>query len=267
MLMRRTERLGAQTVALETPAGPEHPPSIEAGVIYAIGDIHGRADLLDTLIGKIRARDAALGPQALTLVFLGDYIDRGPQSKGVVDQVIALIQEGWCQVVALKGNHEEIMLKFLAGSSLGADWMKLGGAATLRSYGVPAPHPDAAKPIYDRAREALAEAVPQSHIDFMQGLTLWSESGDYVFVHAGVKPDVPLSEQKERDLLWIRGEFGRCERPMDKIVVYGHTPNQKPKIETWKIGLDTGAYGSGILTAMRLEGASREIIQSTRHFG
>jgi serine/threonine protein phosphatase 1 len=267
MLMPRTDRPGVQTIAAPRSAGPEAPPSIEAGVIYAVGDIHGRADLLAILLDRIQQRDGILGPHILTVLFLGDYIDRGPQSQAVVDRVIALAREGWCKVVALKGNHEEIMLKFLAGASVGRDWIKLGGAATFRSYGVAAPHPDAIPPLYDAARTALARAVPPSHIDFMQALSLWSVSGDYVFVHAGVKPDVPLAEQRDRDLLWIRGEFARCDRPMDKVVVYGHTPNAKPKVEPWKIGLDTGAYGTGILTAMRLQGASREIIQAARHIG
>jgi len=264
MFTRRPAPLGSVSIA--PVFVPEPPPSVAQGVIYAVGDIHGRADLLNTMLDTIKGRDGDLGVEGLSVILLGDYVDRGPHSKAVLDRLSGLAEEGWCRVVALKGNHEEMMLKFLGGSSIGPEWVKLGGSATMRSYGVTAPLPGAGSAQFDAARQALASATPPAHIAFMENLKLWETNGNFVFVHAGVKPDVPLEEQKEKDLLWIRGEFGRCERPMDKVVVYGHTPGSAPKIEAWKIGLDTGAYGSGVLTSMRLEGATQEIVQATRGF-
>jgi serine/threonine protein phosphatase 1 len=237
-------------------------PRFDEGVAYAIGDIHGRADLLLDVLDRIRTREAGRTGVKASVIFLGDYVDRGPQSRQVIDHILAFSREGACDVVALKGNHEEMMLKFLAGETVGSEWVKLGGAATLRSYGVPAPHPEAPQADFETARALFIQAVSQEHVAFLKGLQLWVERGDYLFVHAGVKPDVPIADQKEKDLLWIRGEFGRCERPSSKVVVYGHTPSSKPRIERWKIGLDTGAYMSGRLTAMRVEGSRQEIIQS-----
>jgi len=238
-------------------------PRLDQGVVYAIGDIHGRADLLLDVLGRIRTRETARGGQEKAcVIFLGDYVDRGPQSRQVIEHIIAFSCEGLSDVVTLKGNHEEMMLKFLVGDSVGSEWIKLGGAATLRSYGVQPPHPEAPQAEFEAARKLFVQAVSPEHVAFLEGLQLWVERGDYVFVHAGVKPDVPIADQHERDLLWIRGEFGRCERPSSKVVVYGHTPSSKPKLERWKIGLDTGAYMSGRLTALRLEDARQEIIQS-----
>lgn len=238
-------------------------PSIGPGVSYAIGDIHGRLDLLNALLASIRAAEAGTPPEDLTVIFLGDFVDRGPQSAEVVETVRLLAGAGWCKVAPLKGNHEEMMLRFLEGPRIGPEWLKLGGAATLRAYGVPPPPAGAPRILWEAAQAAFAAAVPAEHVAFLRSLALYHESGDYVFVHAGVKPDVPLAEQAERDLLWIRGEFTRCERPMERIVVYGHTPSAQPVLETWKIGLDTGAYASGLLTGIRLEASERRIVQST----
>jgi serine/threonine protein phosphatase 1 len=196
-------------------------------------------------------------------VFLGDLVDRGPQSKEVVDAVLELRAAGWCSVEVLMGNHEDMMIKFIDGSPIAVEWLKLGGAATLRSYGVKTPGPNDSPAVWEEARQDFVAAVPPAHQEFIRSLPHYLERGDYLFVHAGVKPNVPIEEQRSRDLMWIRGEFGRCERPSEKVVVYGHTVFNQPSIKRWKIGLDTGAYGTGVLTAMRLEETERALLRTT----
>jgi serine/threonine protein phosphatase 1 len=237
-------------------------PSAGPGVAYAVGDIHGRADLLAAIVSEIEKRDGRANPPP-RIVFLGDLVDRGPQSREVVDAVLELRAAGWCSVEVLKGNHEDMMLKFLDGSPIGAEWMKLGGAATLRSYGVRAPGPLDPPSDWEETRQAFADAVPAPHLEFIRSLPHFLERGDYLFVHAGVKPNVPMEMQRSRDLMWIRGEFGRCERPNEKVVIYGHTVFNEPSIKRWKIGLDTGAYGTGVLTAMRLEETDRALLRTS----
>ena len=267
-MVRPPRRFNAPADARRAPsppvgvAGGAAPAAAGPGVTYAVGDIHGRFDLLEDLLRRIRAADGSRGGRELRLVFLGDYVDRGPDSARVIDRVAALAEEGWCAVAALKGNHEELMLKFLDGAPIGPEWMKLGGAPTLKSYGVDLKSPVSTPAEWDSVRRAFADRVPDRHVAFLRGLQLWTESGDYLFVHAGVKPSVPMELQRTRDLLWIRGEFTRAPRPHEKVVVYGHTPTPEPNVERWKIGLDTGAYGTGVLTALRLEGVAQSIVQA-----
>ena len=233
------------------------PRAPEGAVLYAIGDIHGAAELLDRLLEKID-KDAG-GLEQAQLIFLGDYVDRGPDSKGVIERLASLNKEQ-PETVFLKGNHEAVMLDFLADPEEMLEWLDWGGDETLRSYGVSGA---LTKPGEDLSLE-LADAMPKAHHDFLKGLSLNHHEGDYFFVHAGVRPGVPLDEQEEDDLLWIRNRFHNTpmeERP-DKVIVHGHHPLKKPLDAGWRIGVDTGACWSGVLTAVRLEGDKRKFIST-----
>lgn len=244
---------------------PEPKPVSTGGrLIYAVGDVHGRLDLLDPLLGQIGA-DAARdeGEGRPVLVFVGDYVDRGAASKGVIERVIALQREGRFEVCALKGNHEEAMLIFLQDPHFGPTWCEQGGAQTLSSYGVTAPMLRMDDEAWERARQELADALPADHRNFLECLSLKALFGDYVFVHAGLRPGVALEAQREQDLLWIRQEFLSATRPFEKIVVHGHTPAEQAWLGDNRIGIDTGAYATGVLTAVRLEGPARRLIQAS----
>lgn len=229
-----------------------------------MGDVHGRLDLLDPLLDRILqdARDME-GSTRPVLVFVGDYVDRGAASKGVIDRVIGLQAGTDFEVKALKGNHEEAMLAFLDDPDFGPTWIEHGGAQTLASYGVTPPILRMDTLAWEKARDAFAEAVPPAHLAFLGALELMAVVGDYVFVHAGLRPGVPLEAQREPDLLWIRQDFLNAARPFEKIVVHGHTPVEEPFLGEHRIGIDTGAYATGVLTAVRLEDGERRLIQAT----
>lgn len=227
-------------------------PHVPKGVrIYVIGDIHGEIDLLEELHEKMLA-DAKNSPTDRVLqIFLGDYIDRGLESKGVVDWLMRSPPPGW-QRICLKGNHETMVHDFLEGSGTLKRWQRLGGSQTLRSYGVRLT--DKKKKIPPKLlREDFSQKLSNEHRDFYSNLPLFFEMGDYFFVHAGVHPDRALHEQEERDLIWIRDEFLQSKQDFGKIIVHGHTPVDKPKILRNRINIDTGAYMSGILTCLVLE--------------
>ena len=229
-------------------------------LIYAIGDIHGRADLLDLLLGQIRA-DSRDGP-APVLVFLGDYIDRGLESRSVIDRLLALQGELGAEVRFLKGNHEGAMLEFLRQSGSGQAWLAFGGAETLYSYGVRVPNPGASGDELRRASEALQAALPRAHLSFLKELELFVRYGNYVFVHAGLRPGRSLEAQVEEDLLTIREPFMRSRRKWPFIVVHGHTPELNVHIDARRIGLDTGAYATGRLSAVRLDGENVHVMST-----
>jgi serine/threonine protein phosphatase 1 len=243
---------------------PEPPESTITGgrLVYAIGDIHGRLDVLQPLVMEL-ARDCArtAAPERPLLIFLGDYVDRGPSSAGVIEFILRLLQEGLFEVRALKGNHEEAFLTFLDDPAFGETWMKHGGAQTLASYGVRPPLRNETDG-WAAARDALVQALPPAHADFLVGLELITTVGDYAFVHAGVRPGAPLHKQAEHDLLWIRNEFLESAGPFDKVIVHGHTPSEAPQITPWRLGIDTGAYATGILTAVRLDDLGARMIQA-----
>ncbi|MEO0399947.1 MAG: metallophosphoesterase family protein [Pseudomonadota bacterium] len=226
--------------------------------LYAVGDVHGCADLLDAIVKAIRDDHAAQRDDAaLKLIFLGDYVDRGPDSRGVVERLCALAAEP-IETVFLKGNHEAAMLDFLAAPDDHDAWLDWGGVETIESYGVDAGAARAAQAIADD----LAAALPDSHRNFLQTLALHHEEADYYFAHAGVRPGVPLADQTERDLLWIREAFHRAEpneRP-EKTVVHGHHPVKKPLDAGWRIAVDTGAVWSGRLSAVRLHKTERTFL-------
>ena len=238
-------------------------PSLPQGqLLYAVGDIHGRLDLLETMLeliaGDAQGREAA---RQKTLVFVGDYVDRGPDSRGVIERLIHDPPEGFVAHF-LKGNHEAILLDFLEEPWRLDHWLMNGGDATMRSYGVDIERLAGLGAPAEIWRNAFADALPNTHLEFFRRLKLSVSFGDYLFVHAGVKPGVPLDAQSEPDLIWIRAPFLDHSGPFGKIVVHGHTPERVPVQRPNRIGIDTGAVFSGRLTALRLEDGLQEFLQT-----
>jgi len=228
--------------------------------VYVIGDIHGRSDLLDRIVEEIK-RDIEEKPAAETLtVTLGDYVDRGPDSRGVLDRLIG--NPFPTKYIGLKGNHEELFEAFLSDPTVASQWRRLGGLETLHSYGVPVASLMIGKG-FEEASSALRQAVPQEHLSFLASLKLSMSVGEYFLCHAGVRPGVPLEHQRAEDLLWIRDEFLSSKRSFGKLVIHGHTPAESPEVLPNRINIDTGAFVTGRLTCLVLEGASRRFL-STR---
>jgi len=223
--------------------------------VYAVGDIHGRLDLLDELLSMIAAYETAFPCPGTRVIFLGDYIDRGPDSRGVIERLVRGLPGGLA-THCLRGNHEAIMLRCLEGPEMFGNWAANGGLTTLKSYGVDALFPADAATLIDRLREAL----PETHLAFLRGLATTIEVGDYFFVHAGVRPGVPLASQAEADCLFIREKFLQHRGSFGRIVVHGHTPVLEPEVLPNRIGIDTGSFFSGRLTALRLEGTDRAFL-------
>lgn len=224
---------------------PEH-------TIYAIGDIHGRIDLLVRLMKLIKT-DAVQNPQKTkTLVFLGDYVDRGVDTKGVIEYLINNLPANM-EKVFLRGNHDDAMLRFLKGETEHAqDWLMLGGTATLVSYGVNPFRTSIMKDL-KQLRKAVLERVPESHRRFLEETVIDYACGDYYFVHAGVRPGVPLDRQTEKDRMWIRHDFLGSSADFGKTVVHGHSILPEPDVQPNRIGIDTGAYATGTLTCLVLQ--------------
>jgi serine/threonine protein phosphatase 1 len=235
-------------------------PSLPADLrIYAVGDIHGRLDLLDELLARINS-DVARRPTARPIyVFLGDYIDRGPSSRQTIDR---LIEHGATnESVFLKGNHELIAIKCLSDRGLFDQWLRLGGLETLVSYGVPPEILANGRQIVE-LQSAFHGALPQAHFRFFRDLQNSFACGDFFFAHAGVRPNVELSRQKESDLLWISGEFLSSNDDFGKIVVHGHTPTREIEVAQNRINIDTGAYATGRLTCLVIENSSLSVIDT-----
>lgn len=236
-------------------------------LIWAIGDVHGQADLLACLT---RAIVTDLGQSACRrriLLLVGDYVDRGLQSREVIQHVLDLEAEMEAEggeVVCLKGNHEELLLRFLEDSTIGPDWAALGGKETLISYGVEPPPLGARSDQWQRASTALLEHMPKHHLEFLRCLHISVTLGDFHFVHAGVRPGVPLEQQTEADALWIRDAFLADEAPLPKVVVHGHTPVHDVHVDHRRICIDTGAYATGVLSALRLENRTRMLMCAER---
>jgi serine/threonine protein phosphatase 1 len=229
-------------------------PRLPEGIrVYAFGDIHGRADLIKEMFTVIDA-DIARSPVDRPIeVFLGDYIDRGPYSGYTLDLLIERSRSR--ETVFLKGNHEAYFLEVLRDPSKLDDWRQFGGLQTLMSYGIePSLNPDAAERI-DLIR-TLIEVMPGDHLKFIRSLKPSFLCGDFFFVHAGVRPGIPLTEQRESDLLWIRNEFLDSKENFGKFIVHGHTPVPEPDIRSNRINIDTGAYATGNLTLLSIQGSS-----------
>jgi len=227
--------------------------------IYAVGDVHGRADLLADLHKRI-AKDADGAPESRrVIVYLGDYVDRGPDSAGVIDRLIDSPLEGF-EKVFLMGNHEQFLLDFLKDPSIGEHWLSNGGDATLSSYGVGIPGSEAV----DMAvvSEHLKKILPPEHLAFLRDLAVSHREGDYFFAHAGIRPGVPLKKQSEDDLLWIREPFLDVGEAREVVVVHGHTPVQAGEVHDNRIAVDTGAVWSGRLTAVVLHEQEQSFIHT-----
>jgi serine/threonine protein phosphatase 1 len=219
--------------------------------VYAVGDIHGCDDVLDQLLRMIRADAAGAGAECVA-VFLGDYVDRGPMSFEVIDRLVNEPLPGF-QHVFLKGNHEAMMLDFLAGPP-DPLWLYNGGVETLMSYGIGGLWAFADTASLEAARRELDAALPPRHRAFLQGLRASHVEGDYAFVHAGIRPGVAFCDQREQDLLWIRAPFLASREPFDYRVVHGHTIVKRPEVLPHRIAIDTGAFHTGTLTCAVLEG-------------
>jgi serine/threonine protein phosphatase 1 len=225
------------------------PSFLERGRVYAIGDIHGRSDLLESIIAAIRSDLDANPVENCVTVTLGDYFDRGPDSRGVIERLLG--NPFPSEFVPLKGNHELLFENFLRQPDVAEHWRRLGGLETLASYGVRVELLMRGQS-YQQASEALNAAVPQAHLDFVRLLKTSVSIGPYFFCHAGVRPGVPLDRQSEDDLLWIREPFLASGANFGKIVVHGHTPTEEPEVLANRINIDTGAYVTNKLTCVVL---------------
>lgn len=238
------------------------PPSVgEDCRVYAIGDIHGRADLLDALLGMIGEDDADRGPARPIIIFLGDLVDRGQSSRAVIERVMALVATGG-DVRCLQGNHEELFIAAARGDArIIPVFRRMGGAQTLESYGLA---PDVFDVMTDlEIAEWMLHHVPRDHVEFLDALPDWTKVGDYLFVHAGIRPGIPVEQQKSSDLRWIRKGFLDHRKPHSHMVVHGHSIAPEVDERDNRIGIDTGAYYSGQLTALGLEGTQRWTLQTT----
>ncbi len=234
--------------------------------VYCIGDIHGRADLLKALHRGIQA-DAAQSDGGSELrnivVYVGDYVDRGMQSREVIDHLLSDPLPDF-EKVYLKGNHDDSLLQFLRDPDFGPLWFSYGGDATVLSYGVRMSPSKVGRDRFEDMRQQLEANLPPAHLEFLQSLQMVFECGDYLFVHAGFRPGVGLQEQKHEDMMWIREEFLDSKHDFGKIVVHGHSVTEAPEIKSNRIGIDTGAYGSDTLTCLILEGDGRYFISTEK---
>jgi len=238
-------------------AEPGPPRSVPEGQrVYAVGDVHGRLDLFDALLSAIAADDGASPPAQTTLVLLGDLVDRGEESAGVIARARQL--QARCDTRILAGNHEEMFLRSFEELEMFRHFIRHGGRETVLSYGVDRDAFNEAT--LEEAQELMRAAVPQEDIAFLESLEDMVTIGDYLFVHAGIDPRVPLAEQRQQDLRWIREPFLSHADPHELLVVHGHTITDEPEDRGNRIGIDTGAFASGRLTALRLEGQSRTFI-------
>ena len=225
---------------------------------YVVGDIHGRNDLFVALKAAIEQDDAALPAARTTIILLGDLVDRGPDSMGVVSQALQWGRER--RVRYLAGNHEEMFLQSFKDKEVLRHFLKHGGRETVLSYGIDRKAYKKMK--MGELQDAMSRAVPREHREFLASFEDLIEAGDFLFVHAGINPKHPLGEQKTKDLRWIRERFLKHEEPLSHIVVHGHTIFENIEYGTHRIGIDTGAFRTGRLTALVLEGSDKRLIQA-----
>lgn len=239
---------------------PDAPAGAPGYRAYAIGDIHGRLDLLEELLAKIHAELQRHPSPKTLLVFVGDLIDRGPSSAQVIERLRNYSRAG-IQPVFLLGNHEEVLLRILRGeSSLIAKWLWFGGAACLESYGV-----DPAGLTHLGEADALKfvrSVIPRAHVEFLEHFDDSCRFGDYLFVHAGIRPGVVLEQQSQSDIRWIRDPFLLDETDHGFVVVHGHTIAEEVEQRPNRIGIDTGAYRTGVLTALAIERSDRWLLDT-----
>ncbi|HEX2116275.1 MAG TPA: metallophosphoesterase family protein [Alphaproteobacteria bacterium] len=245
-----------------TPAGPPSAAVPGGTRVYAIGDVHGRLDLLQNLHEQIceHAREYPIG--RAVVVHIGDYIDRGYQSRQTIDYLLDSPLAGF-DMVNLLGNHERTLLEFLDDLSVGPGWLRYGGRETLFSYDIEWDRDLAGgEESLQRIQSELRRKLPERHRRFFSGLPLTHEVGDYLFVHAGVRPGIPLERQAPDDLLWIREEFLNSTADHGKVVVHGHSISETPVLRPNRVGIDTGAFATGRLTCLVLEGNERSFLST-----
>jgi calcineurin-like phosphoesterase family protein len=229
--------------------GPAGPSGWRA---YAIGDVHGRFDLLERLLGAVHSDLRAHPARKTQLVFVGDLIDRGPQSAEVIEHLRTYRHHG-IRTTFLLGNHEEVLLRILHGdAALIAKWCSFGGAECLESYGVDSRQ--LAKLGEAEALEAVRKAIPKAHVEFLESFADSCRFGDFLFVHAGIRPGIEIDQQRQSDLRWIREPFLLDDTDHGFVVVHGHTINPEVEVRPNRVGIDTGAYRTGVLTALGIEG-------------
>ncbi len=229
--------------------------------LYAIGDVHGCRDLLAEMHARIEAEIARDRPDDWRIVHVGDYCDRGPDTRGAIDFLIARM-EADRRVICLRGNHDEGFLNFIAGSGPDRIFTANGGEATAASYGVAADFSSARS--IDAARAALARAAPDAHRAFLAGLPFSAVFGDFFLCHAGIRPGVPLDAQDEQDLIWIRTDFLDDPRLHPKVIVHGHTPAAEVEILPNRVNVDTRAFAGGRLSALVVDGTDKRLLQTHR---
>jgi serine/threonine protein phosphatase 1 len=245
------KRITRGLLTAETPA-----PRGQSGCrAYAVGDIHGRLDLLDMMLHRIEEDRAGRPPKKTFIIFLGDFIDRGPDSAGVVERLRSYRPPG-ARPIFLAGNHEEVLMRILAGDkAILPSWLKFGGAECVSSYGISA---DRLKQMdEDAAVRHLRAQIPQTHQQFLEGLADTFRFGDYLFVHAGIRPGVAIEAQDRADLRWIREPFLSDSKEHGFVVVHGHTIVEAVEERSNRIGIDTGAYQTGVLTILGIEDDQR----------
>jgi len=245
----------------EDAVAPSTPPGVR---LYAIGDIHGRADLLDRLHARVRADMANHPERDAMVVYLGDYVDRGPDSRAVLETLSAATPDAplpGARTIYLKGNHEQAMLDFIDGQANASAWLDHGGMQTLASYGVEAT-PLQTPEMMETAARALDTALPDHHARFLSALPPFAIIGDYLFVHAGIRPGIALDDQHLDDLLFIREPFLSFRKRHPYMVVHGHHVVDAPDVRPNRIGIDTGAFATGTLTCLVLDGTTRGFLST-----
>ena len=246
----------------KAPVAPVTPRVPDGEVVWAVGDIHGCLGLLKPLVEAILADAASIDAQRKVVIFLGDYIDRGPDSRGVLRYLMDLPKDAGVEWRFLKGNHEEAMLKFLDDPSFGPNWCEYGGDAALASYGLKPPEMKHRAQSWALVAADLDHKISNDEREFLESLEYSLSIGDYFFAHAGARPRIALDRQSERDLTWIRGSFLNDPEPFEKVIVHGHTPTATVHVDARRIGVDTKAYESGVLSAVKLLGDTCQIVSS-----
>lgn len=225
--------------------------------LYAIGDVHGCIDQLEEMHRLIADEIARDGPADWRIIHLGDYVDRGPDSKAVLSFLVAA-RERDPRNVMIGGNHDVGFLEFLDEPTPHGLFARFGGAGTAASYGVDLDFSDPVR--LERGHAALVKAMPRSHVEFLLSLRFSVDLGDFFFCHAGIKPRVPLDRQAPEELVWIRDEFLDYPHLHPKVIVHGHTPSREPEVRANRVNVDTGCYSTGVLTAFVAEGPEKRLL-------
>lgn len=238
--------------------------------LYAIGDVHGRLDLLQAMLGRIDAELAIDRPDDWRIILLGDYVDRGPDSRGVVAELLARRQQDNRHIV-LAGNHDAGFVGFLDKPDPGGLFMQFGGLQTALSYGVALKRPyrhgiEEGERGFQESAAQLQQAVPPAHVAFLRKLPRGCLAGDFFFCHAGIRPRVPIEKQDPEDLIWIRNDFLLYGELHPKVVVHGHTPGDQPDIRDNRVNIDTRAFETGVLTALVVDGTQKRFLTIGKGF-